>query len=400
MLFRVICRALSIKGYFNHYFMLLTAKIEQFENDYRKDLKVIFYLLVFKPINAIVQFILFCLNIILFIILILLKAINIVLRFLFIKIPVNFLNFFSYEIRYFIMEFVFMFVDTYVLFFKSAIKNFIFNFKEFFNFRDLFGIDNNNNIDNTDAVNESKVYGSLAMEIYPDEYKEYLESFDENNGPNLNVYYPMRFALSSVMIRLTGVILAISFFLFLFFYFTNLFIIVNDNPSVLRRSFFYKLIETYWNYIRQYQKYTLNPEKYNTSTFYSTFKCIMILIYFYVKLCFKYLFFDAYVRFSLIELFKIKYLILIFFYNFLIYIFIYLLPIHFYYVVYHSYKIPYISTYINYLYQFLKKILIFFFKNLFIVLKKIWSIIYQIATVEEPDVYGSKDIKKENIKQK
>ena len=105
MLFRVICRALSIKGYFNHYFMLLTAKIEQFENDYRKDLKVIFYLLVFKPINAIVQFILFCLNTILFIILILLKAINIVLRFLFIKIPVNFLNFFSYEIRYFIMEF-------------------------------------------------------------------------------------------------------------------------------------------------------------------------------------------------------------------------------------------------------------------------------------------------------
>jgi hypothetical protein len=86
------------------------------------------------------------------------------------------------------------------------------------------------------------------MEMYPDEYQDYLDSFDKNPGPNLNVYYPMRFALSSVMIRLTGVILAISFFLFLFFYFTNLFIIVNANPSVLRRSVDYKLIETFFNY--------------------------------------------------------------------------------------------------------------------------------------------------------
>jgi hypothetical protein len=39
------------------------------------------------------------------------------------------------------------------------------------------------------------------MEIYPDEYKEYLESFDENNGPNLNVYYPMRFALVRSLVK-------------------------------------------------------------------------------------------------------------------------------------------------------------------------------------------------------
>jgi hypothetical protein len=50
------------------------------------------------------------------------------------------------------------------------------------------------------------------MEIYPDEYQEYRDSFEKIPGPDLNVYYPMRFALSSVMIRLTGVILSISFF--------------------------------------------------------------------------------------------------------------------------------------------------------------------------------------------
>jgi hypothetical protein len=384
MLFRIITRAFSAKAYFNHYFMLLTAKIEHFENDYRKDLKVIFYLLVFKPIKAIVEFILFCLNAILFIINILLTANNIVLRFLFIKIPVNVFEFFlvcfTHRIQCLVMEFIFMFVDTYVFYFINKKREFIIECKDLS--ADFFGY--------------PKGYGSFAMEIYPDEYQDYLDSFDKNPGPNLNVYYPMRFALSSVMIRLTGVILALSFFLFLFFYFTNLFIIVNANPSVLRRSVDYKLIETFFNYSKQYQKYTLNPEKYNNKTFYSTFKCIMILIYTYIKICLKYLFFDAYIRFSLVELFKIKYLTLSFFYNFFIYIFIYVLPIHFYYVVYHSYKIIYISTYVGYLYDFLKKILTFFFKILFIVLKKVWLLAYEIATVEEPDVHAPKNKKKEN----
>jgi len=123
----------------------------------------------------------------------------------------------------------------------------------------------------------------------------------------------------------------------------------------------------------------------------------MYLIYSYVKICLNYLFFDALVRFELIETFKIKYLIFGFFYNFFINIFILVLPIHFYYVVYHSYKIIYISKYVGYLFFYLKKSIIFFFKTLWIVLKKIWNVFYDIMTSEEPDVHAPKSIKDNKI---
>jgi hypothetical protein len=63
-----------------------------------KIFSVIFYLLVFKPIYAILQFILFCLNTIWFIISVLLTAYNIVCRFIFIKSPINILTFFFYYV--------------------------------------------------------------------------------------------------------------------------------------------------------------------------------------------------------------------------------------------------------------------------------------------------------------
>jgi hypothetical protein len=103
------------------------------------------------------------------------------------------------------------------------------------------------------------------------------------------------------------------------------------------------------------------------------------------------LFFDAYIRFGLIEVFKIKYLILNFFYNFFIYIFIIVLPIHFYYVVYHAYKIISISKYLGYIFDYFKEIIKYFLRMLIIVLKKIWGVIYLIATVEEPDVHAQKN---------
>jgi hypothetical protein len=117
------------------------------------------------------------------------------------------------------MEFFFMFVDAYILSFKDSIKSIIIECRDILD--DFiywleptvveYGPENPN----------MKVYGNFAMEMYPDEYQEYRDSFEKNPGPDLNVYYPMRFALSSVMIRLTGVILAISFFLVLFFLFTK-----------------------------------------------------------------------------------------------------------------------------------------------------------------------------------
>jgi hypothetical protein len=314
---------------------------------------------------------------VLFIFSILIKANNIVLRFIFIKLPMNVIFFFlifNFNLMYIFIEFVFMFVSSYILCFKSSIKSFIIDLKELS--YEFFGY--------------PEGYGSFAMEIYPDEYQEYLDSFENMPAPDLKVYYPMRFALSSVMIRVTGVILSVSFLLILFFNFTNLFIIVDSNFSELRRSLDYKVLEFYQNYKLWYIKNFIST-KYDTLTFYSTIKCLIIIIYTTLKLSFKYLFFDAYIRFGLIEIFKIKYLILNFFYNFFSYIFIFVLPIHFYYVVYHAYKIIYISKYIGYLFDYIKQGISFFLRILIFVLKKIWNVIYLIATVEEPDVHAQKN---------
>jgi hypothetical protein len=126
-------------------------------------------------------------------------------------------------------------------------------------------------------------------------------------------------------------------------------------------------------------------------TFYLTLKYLFIIIYTTIKICFNYLFFDIYFSLGLTEIFKIKYLILNFFYSFFVYIFIIVLPIHFYYVVYHSYKIIYISKYIGYIFFYLKEIIKFFLRLLIVGLKKFWGIIYLIATVEEPDVHAQKN---------
>ena len=184
-----------------------------------------------------------------------------------------------------------MFVSSYVFSVKIPIKLIFIDIKEFF--YDFFGYPSGYN-------------GSFAMEIYPDEYQEYLDSFENNPAPDLNVYYPMRFALSSVMIRLTGVILSISFLFILFFNFTNLFILVDANFSELRKSIDYKMMEFIQNYKVWYTKYYISS-KYDTATFLSTIKCLLIIIYTNIKLCFKYLVVDAYVRFGLSAAFKIKY---------------------------------------------------------------------------------------------
>jgi len=376
MLFRVLFRLIETKHYLHHYFFLLSAKISPFEDDYSRFLECIFNLLIFKPLIEIIKFISFCLNTIFFIFSILIKANNIVLRFVFIKLPTNLIFFvvlFDYKLTYLFIEFVFMFVSAYILSFKFSIKSIIIETKELS--YDLFGY--------------PEGYGSFAMEIYPDEYQEYLDSFDNRPAPDLNVYYPMRFALSSVMIRLTGVILAVSFLVILIFNFTNLFIIVDSNLSELRRSLDYKAIEFFQNYKLWYHKNIISST-YTNATFWSTIKCVLLIIYTTLKVCFKYLFFDAYVRFGLIEIFKIKYLILKIFFNFFIYLFIFVLPIHFYYVVYHSYKIRYVSTYVGYLFFYLKKLIFFISRILIIVFKKIWNIVYLIATAEEPDVHAQK----------
>jgi hypothetical protein len=343
-------------------------------------------------INKTKKFVLFIFNVMLFIVnlyVIFFKIIfNIILKNIafMINISTNIVFFFlsfNTNFRYLFIEFIFMFVDTYILSFKYFIKYYFIEFKYFF--INLFSY-------------PEGYEGSFAMEIYPDEYQDYRDSFEKVPGPDLNVYYPMRFALSSVMIRITGVILSVSLILILFFNFTNLFIIVDSNFHELRRTLLYRIVEFAQNYVLHYKKYYIDDiNKYTTTTFYLTLKCMIILIYNYIKICLKYLYFDAYIRFNLIETFKIQYSILNFFYNFFSNIFICVLPIHFYYVVYHSFKIIYISTYIGYFFFYLKEFLKFIFKILYISLKKIYQISYDILTVEEPPIqYAEKYTKNNN----
>lgn len=366
MLFRVIIRFINLRAYLSFFFSFLIAKISYPEEDYSRFLEYIFINLIFKPINKVIIFFVFCFKMVLFIFYILLKAIHIVLHFLFIIVPINIIYFilsFNYEWRYLFIEFIFMFVDAYILSFKYYIKSFIYDI--YFDTKSL-------------------LCGGI-YELTEEEYEIYKRSFKKISAPDLKVYYPMRFALSSVMIRLTGVILSISLILIIFFNFTNIYVIVDCNFNELRRSISYKFIEFFNNYESEYLKYS-DEEKYNNYTFYSTIKCIIIIIYFYVKLCVHYLIFDAYDRFELIEIFKIKYLTFGFIYNFLSYIFIYILPIHLYYVIYHSYKIVSITKSVGSIFSFFINCL----KKIYILIKfayeRIRLIILFIINVEEQPV--------------
>jgi hypothetical protein len=195
---------------------------------------------------------------------------------------------FDFTLTYLVIEFAFMFVSTYVFSFKNVIKSVIRETKELS--YDLFGY--------------PEGYGSFAMEIYPDEYQEYLDSFDNPQAPNLNVYYPMRFALSSIMIRLTGVILSIAFLFILIFNFTNLFIIIDANINDLRRSIDYKYFEYHYNHRLWYIKHFILTKE-EILTFYLTLKYLFIIMYTTMKICFNYLFFDIYFRLGLSEILKI-----------------------------------------------------------------------------------------------
>ena len=373
MLFRIFFRLVDTKAYFYEYMSLLGAKISPFTNDYSRFLELLFNLLIFKPLVEIIKFISCCLNIFFFILSILLKATKIVLRFVFIKLPAILILFyvlFDYALTYLFIEFVFMSVSAYIFSFKVVIKSQYLEYKEAFYY---------------DIVGYPGLYGSFAMEIYPDEYQDYLDSFEKIPAPDLNVYYPMRFALSSVMIRLTGVILSISLIFVLFFNFTNLFIIVDSNFSELRRTFSYKIIELFTHYREYYTKYFIKSKNYDDS-FFSLIKMFSRILYTKLKICFNYLLIAAYMRFEIIETcFVIKYFILHFFYNFFSYLFFFILPIHFYYVLYHSYKIVSISKYVFLLIYFIYKLIKSLIRIILIILKKIWDTFYFIMTYKDPN---------------
>lgn len=360
MLLRFILRFINLSNYLNFFYSFMIEKFSWPEKDYSRFLEYIFINLIFNPLNKIINFFIFCIKMILFILNILLTANNIVLRFFLIIIPVNIISFvlsFSVEKRYLFVEFIFMFVDTYVLFWKYHIKC------TYYEFRDM-----------------------EVIELTDEEYEEYRKSLTMITSPDLRIYYPMRFALSSVMIRLTGVILSVSIFLILIFEFIHLFVIVDSNFNELRRTVVFKLIEAVNNYKGETDKY-LDATKYSTKTYLGLIQCMLIVIYLYLYFCVNYLIFAAYVRFEvLLEFIELKHFIYNLIYNFLSRIFIYVLPIHLYYVTYHSYKIFSITKSLSTFYKKLK----IGVKNLIQVSRfigtPIWNYTIFMIQVENPPV--------------
>lgn len=406
MLFRILARVFSVKSTMDFYFCFICDKISIIEKEYRKFLIYVIKLLIFKPLVKVFNFIFINLTLIFFIIQILSKALAIFLRLIFIIYPLNSFYFFYLFLKpdhqYLCIEFVIMFFDSYILFLKYKLKCILLYikhaiidlFEDIINYSDHLYLKYFYSIDNTKiyrpiTVNKTKLYGSFAVEYESWEYEEYKNNFQKVPAPDLQVYYPMRFAMASVMIRITGVVLAVCLLLILIFNFTNIFIIGDGNFHEFRRSLQYKFVQFVQRGVFDHIKYG-DFEKYNTSTYWSTVKLVSIIFFTFARVCLNYLIFDAYIRFELVEIFKFKYLILNFFYNFFIYVFIYTLPLHLYYVVYHSYKIIYITTYIGRFIDFLKEGIKRFIQFLVPLLKRFWNFAYLVATIEEPPVDDKK----------
>ena len=354
MIIRVFFHTLFIFHYLNNQFLIFDKKFQEFEEDYRRFLIYIFNLFIFEPICDIIKNFL-----------IIFYIINFIFKFFFtlffIKIPG--ILFFTYLIQpfnltYILIESIYMFIILYISYIKYPlfiIKNFIiYLITEKTKLPKIIIIDNENY-----KIKKNIMY-----------------------APDLKVYYPMKFALSSILVRLTGIILSVSFIFIFFFTFINIFINGNAIFGDFEKIFPLKIVSFFSGYVFDDAIY-YDPLIYNNKTFYSTLKCILIIMYTYISVCFKYLYYDFVIRFALYTHFYKIQIFFSFIYILFIKLFICILPIHIYYVIHHSFKIISISKYISYLFFYLKQIIKYLFNYLVLIFKKIWSIIVYIAKAED-----------------
>lgn len=449
MLFRIIKKVINIPYYFNFICFILNESYSKFENDYSRFLKFVFINLFYE---GLLKYIIYCIESTFFLIHVQIQAINIVLRFIFIKCFVNSIYFiwdcYNEEYKNILFEFIYMFIYSYILFFKIPIIKFYYICKNYWNYITSprfcceFNINSqhsliiSNKIFKTYSINESEyelfkrnfeffpkpsidlyypmffrvsfdrelrafpiqtlinidlVYSKRKeepeiIEMNEEEYNNYKETIKKITAPDLQIYYPMRFALSSVMIRLTGVILSIAFLLIMFLNFTNLFILFDFNFGELRNSIVYRLTEFYVPYQSFYNTYfdirfsyedafkddliaSEEVQKHNILTFSSRIKYWLILILFVIKNAVFNLTVNFYYLSNYFDFINNRQFYFNFFYNFLSLIFIYILPIHIYYVFNHSYN--FVSN-VRYL---IAKVWIIFIKLIIFILRLIYIII-------------------------
>lgn len=356
MLFRMINRFINIGEYIKFFYFILFAAYSKHGPDYRRflifSIKNLGGFIFIKPIYLI----LFCFQVIFYIISIMIKAHNIVMRAL-IKYLFNFFIFnwecYNYEHRYLAIEIAVMFPEAFLYKFKY---HWLIIFYDYLTYLKVKLVDRVP----LQFKRSKLLVKDKELEIIYVELKDYEQYRDENTeqvpAPDLKVYYPMRYALSSIMIRLTGLILAVSLLFILIFEYTNLFALVHNNFGELRRSVSYKYIEFIIHYESYYYKYFPRETKiyargltyynenyentpvYTNSTLFSSLKCFLGIFGVIFRNLYYYFVVDMYQRFDLLTFEANKTFYLNYFYNFLKYIFIYVLPIHIYYVIFHSFS--------------------------------------------------------------
>lgn len=423
MLFRFIKALLSFKEYSSFIDFIISTHYSKFRQDYSRFLKVFFIDLI---LNSIIEFIMFHYIIISFIIGLYIQTAHFISRHV-LSWLFNFFIFvwecYTYDQRFVFFEFIYLFVERYVLDFKYKLRIILYKYiiYGYFDFLDSIFfpvIEDAIYVYYKEKTIKHKEKEFEVVEMDDENYQILREEYDLNekrdpyyyffSGPDLKIYYPMRFALSSVMIRITGVILSISLLLIFLFFFINLFILTNLNIFELRQTFidngFYKIMENLFSYKDIYTKYFTdnkffpyynythmiqsplygkniigepivfwrnglliteeniiygyiaeNEYKYDNMTKYSFFKAALVLVYFVIKNSYFYFLYDLYVTYDFIEFERLRSLYLYFFYNFFFFLFIYILPIHLYYVIYHSYRIVSITKLLLKVVDFLKK---------------------------------------------
>lgn len=246
----------------------------------------------------------------------------------------------SFNLTYFFLEFIYSFISAYQIYFKFP-RRIIFTY-----------------------INYQLKLNFLSDKINDDEF------FKQTTlSPDLLIHYPMRFALNSVLIRLTGVILCILLFIILFLNSTHLFFTTDE-------IFFGK---------HPYVKMTIYAERfngicdYNSETFWTSFKCMTRFSYFTIYSMYKYLYYETcwkngldhpYWRKSYFQLFPS-----VFFCKLLILI----IPLHLYVVYCHAYKNYHlVSLFFNNFFFFSKRLIKVLLEKLIIIFKKLWDVIYLI----------------------
>ena len=211
-------------------------------------------------------------------------------------------------------------------------------------------------------------YTGPKLEFKDENYKRPINTVP---APDLKIYYPMRFALNSVVVRITGFILSISLLLIFIFSFINFFLLGNLNiGDMFYSGFVIKFLTIFADDIQE-NPITHDLSKHNNYTFFSNLYCLLYVMGNFLFICLKYFYYDTMFRFQLSFLLDIRHLISLFFYLFTSKMFITILPIHFYYVLYHCYTLLPVSKAIEYIILYFLILLKGFFIALIRLLKGI-----------------------------